>query len=138
MNNYSIISNFVSAGFSLLLCFSVFWKNFPQKLTVTTTAAAQHRDVIDDYGARRRWIIWVWTRKNIARFSVSELPIFFAASLKGHQASQPTQADLRNVTENYDLALASSLRVFQVYFGTNHLLLFKAQVIKVMKLTSRY
>ena len=129
MNNYSIISNFVSAGFSLLLCFSVFWKNFPQKVTVTTTAAAQHRDVIDDYGARRRWIIWVWTRKNIARFSVSELPIFFAASLKGHQASQPTRADLRNVTENYDLALASSLRVFQVYFGTNHLLLFKAQVL---------
>ena len=119
-------SNFVSAYYYVLACFE---KTSPQKLTVTTTAAAQHRDVIDDYGARRRWIIWVWTRKNIARFSVSELPIFFAASLKGHQASQPTRADLRNVTENYDLALASSLRVFQVYFGTNHLLLFKAQVL---------
>ena len=45
--------------------------------------------------------------KNIARFSVSELPIFFAASLKGHQPAP--RADLRNVTENYDLALLPPL-----------------------------
>ena len=46
-------SNFVSAYYYVLACFE---KTSPQKVTVTTTAA-QHRDVIDDYGARRRWII---------------------------------------------------------------------------------